>query len=72
MNYRDQHKYAELEVCSECGTDSGVRKATTKVPEKFYVVCEYCGHKTGPHSTQNGATREWNNKSIHRWKKDEV
>ena len=66
MNYRGQHKYSELEVCRVCGTDSGVRKVTTKVPESHYVVCEYCGYKTKPHSTQSGATREWNNKSIKR------
>ena len=69
MNYRGINNYSKLEVCSVCGMDSGARKVTVKSPEKFYVICEYCGHKTLPHDTQSGATREWNHESTLRWKK---
>lgn len=61
MNYGGRPRRTELKHCRVCGMDSGVRKVTVKVPEKFYVVCEVCGYKTGPHTTQSGATREWNN-----------
>ena len=71
MNYRGQTKYVKLEVCPKCGTDSGSRKVTTKDPEKYYVVCEYCGHKTHPHNTQRGATREWNYSSSKRARNEE-
>ncbi len=60
MKYRGTHKRAPLTPCPVCGMDSGVRKVTVKVPEKFFVVCESCGFKTGPHTSQGGATKEWN------------
>ena len=61
MNFRGQNKFGELKHCRVCGMDSGVRKVTVKLPERFYVVCEVCGYKTRPHTSQSGATREWNN-----------
>ena len=61
MNYHGQNNFTKLKHCRVCGMDSGVRKVTVKVPEKFFVVCEVCGYKTRPHNTQSGATREWNN-----------
>ena len=61
MNYHGNNNYRELKHCRVCGMDSGVRKVTVKIPEKFFVVCEVCGYKTRPHNTQGGATREWNN-----------
>lgn len=61
MKNRDYRNWMGLKHCRVCGMDSGVRKVTVKVPEKFYVVCEVCGYKTRPHPSQSGATREWNN-----------
>ena len=61
MNYYCQRMWQGLKVCRMCGMDAGARKVTVKYPEKFYVVCENCGYKTRPHSTQNAATNEWNN-----------
>ena len=61
MNYGGRYRRMEPKPCRVCGMYSGIRKVTTKVPEKFFVVCEVCGYKTHPHNTQSGATREWNN-----------
>lgn len=60
MKYSHQ-KWSELKHCRVCGMDSGVRKVTVRHPEKFFVVCEVCGYKTRPHTSQAAATREWNN-----------
>lgn len=60
-HYHHQQKWSDLKLCRVCGMDSGVRKVTVRHPEKFYVVCEVCGYKTRPHSSQAAATREWNN-----------
>jgi hypothetical protein len=60
MKYHGQYKTKELKHCRVCGMDSGARKVTVKYPERFYVVCETCGFKTRPHSSQAAATREWN------------
>lgn len=64
MRYHRHKQWTELKHCRVCGMDAGVRKVTVKHPEKFYVVCEVCGYKTMPHSTQAGATREWNSEKI--------
>ena len=60
MNYRGKHKYMELAPCRVCRMSAGVRKVTTSVPERFFVVCQCCGYKTQPCSTQSLATKEWN------------
>ena len=60
MNFRDRYYWADLEPCPVCGRFAGARKMTLSIPEKFFVVCEHCGHKTTPHTTQRHATNEWN------------
>ena len=60
MNYNGKMKYRPLKECPKCGMDSGRRKVTVRVPESFFVVCESCGFKTGPHKTQGAASSEWN------------
>jgi hypothetical protein len=60
VNYYDKRNWADLEPCSVCGRFAGVRKYSASVPEKFFVVCRYCGHKTKPHDDLRQATREWN------------
>lgn len=60
MNYRGIQRWVDLEPCPVCGKFSGVRKCSTGVPEKFFVVCQSCGHKTRPHDDVRYATREWN------------
>lgn len=61
MSYDNRH-WVDLEPCSVCGKFAGVRKYTTSHPEKFFVVCRNCGHKTRGHDTQREATKEWNRK----------
>ncbi len=60
MNYKGKHKRAPLEACPKCGMHSGKRKVSVAVPEKFFILCESCGHITRPHKDQAAATTEWN------------
>lgn len=61
MNYRGQYNSrVVLKECPVCGMDSGVRKVSTTVPEKFFIKCESCGHITRPRNSQSAATLEWN------------
>ena len=60
MNYRGIYKWVDLQPCSVCGKYAGARKVSVSWPEKFFVVCQSCGHKTRGHDSQIEATKEWN------------
>lgn len=60
MNAYGRYRPQPLKHCPICGMDSGARKMTTRVPEKFLIVCECCGFKTKLRDTPGGATSEWN------------
>ena len=61
MRYHDNYNWVDLSPCPVCGKFAGARKVSLSIPEKFFVVCESCGHKTKPYNEQRYATRAWNN-----------
>lgn len=60
MNNRGRYKLKPLNHCPVCGMDSGTRKIVISNPERYFVLCESCGHKTKKHANVAHATREWN------------
>lgn len=60
MNFRGKYYRKPLQECRVCGMDSGLRMVAEAGPERFFVVCQLCGHKTKPHTTQSAASKEWN------------
>lgn len=62
MNAYDHKPRAELPLCPKCGMDSGERKESVNMPERFYVRCASCGF-TVSGATQSAATGKWNKAS---------
>lgn len=60
MNSFGKNRFRKLYECRACGMDSGLRMVAEAGPERFFVVCQLCGHKTKPHTTQSAASKEWN------------
>lgn len=46
--------------CPKCGMDSGERKQTDDITERFLVICTTCGCRTGWYLSKSAATRAWN------------
>lgn len=59
MNAKAKKPRHKLGLCPKCGMDSGARKATDTVPERYYIVCETCGFYVGPFSNLSHATHAW-------------
>lgn len=59
MNSFRKKPRGELELCPKCGMDSGERKCSVNLPEKYYVRCGSCGFIVSG-NTQSSATNRWN------------
>lgn len=67
MNAFDRRPRKPLALCPNCGMDSGERKCSVNIPERYYVRCASCGYTVGGSTSQSGATVQWNNESRERW-----
>lgn len=70
MNAFDRKPKKPLAVCPKCGMDSGERKCTVNLPERYFIRCGSCGHIVGGYNTQASATAAWNKESKARWAND--
>lgn len=70
MNAKNRKPRKPLAVCPKCGMDSGERKCTINLPERYYVRCESCGYTVGGHDSQCNASAQWNKESKVRWNND--
>lgn len=59
MNSFRKKPRGELELCPKCGMDSGERKCSVNLPEKYYVRRYSCGFIVSG-NTQSTATASWN------------
>ena len=62
MNAYGKTPRGSIGLCPKCGMDSGERKCSVNVPEKYYVRCSSCGYIVQG-SSQSGATLRWNTNS---------
>lgn len=62
MSAYDHKQRVELEICPKCKMDSGERKCSVNLPERYYVRCYRCGF-TVSGATQSAATNKWNTAS---------
>lgn len=62
MNAYNHKSRAALELCPRCGMDSGERKCSVNLPERYYVRCYRCGFIVAG-DTQSAATNKWNTSS---------
>lgn len=70
MNAGMRKPKRKLGHCPKCGMDSGERKCTINLPERYFVRCGSCGYTVGGGNTQFGATAQWNRESKARWNND--
>lgn len=59
MNAYGKTPRGGIELCPRCGMDSGERKCSVNIPEKYYVRCTSCGYIVSG-ETQSAATNKWN------------
>lgn len=71
MTAFDRKPKKPLAVCPKCGMDSGERKCTINLPERYYVRCGSCGYTVGGHDNQYSASAQWNRESKVRWNNDD-
>lgn len=67
MNAGNRKPRRPLAVCPKCGMDSGERKCTVNLPERFFVRCGSCGYIVGGNDNPYGASAAWNRESKARW-----
>lgn len=63
MNAYKRKPRRELEICPKCGRDSGERKCSVNIPERYFVRCYSCGFIVSG-NTQSSATARWNALSL--------
>ena len=71
MNAGNRKPQGMLGLCPKCGMDSGERKCTIHLPERYFVRCASCGYIVGGWDSQNRATAQWNRESKARWNNEQ-
>ena len=70
MNTYNRKPKKQLAICPKCGMDSGERKCTVNLPERYFIRCASCGYIVGGFNTQTSTTAAWNRESKARWGND--
>ena len=54
-----------LDLCPNCGMDSGERMVREEIPERYIVVCRQCGCHTKSYSDMSAATNAWQRGNVY-------
>lgn len=59
MNKGNRKPKGALGLCPKCGRDSGERKVSSGIHERYFVRCASCGYIVSGEN-QGAATNKWN------------